>query len=74
MRRRLVSPDLSKYLTVGEAADLLGVSASTLRYWDQTGKFKPGCRHPMNGYRLYCRKDVEDLLTRLRGVEGSPPV
>jgi DNA-binding transcriptional MerR regulator len=29
------------YLTVGQAAEFLGVSPWTLRYWDRTGKLKP---------------------------------
>ena len=44
--------DLSSMLTVGEAAEELGVSVSTLRNWDREGKLVPP-RHPMNSYRLY---------------------
>lgn len=39
---------------------MLGVSEQTLRRWDKAGKLKPA-RHPMNGYRLYSRKVVQDL-------------
>lgn len=49
------------YLTVGNAAATLGVSRSTLRNWDKTGKLKP-YRHPVNGYRLYSRHELEALL------------
>jgi MerR family copper efflux transcriptional regulator len=49
------------YLTVGQAAQFLGVSPWTLRYWDRTGKLKPA-RHPLSGYRLYCREDLSRLL------------
>ncbi|HUY89833.1 MAG TPA: helix-turn-helix domain-containing protein [Pirellulales bacterium] len=57
-----IQPDhsLGEYLTVGEAADFLGVSASTLRNWDRAGKLKAN-RHPINGYRLYKRADLETL-------------
>ena len=48
-------------LTIGEAAKTLGMSASTLRNWDKTGKLK-AARHPVNGYRLYIQEDVETLL------------
>jgi excisionase family DNA binding protein len=58
-------PNLADYLTVSEAAQLLGVSASTLRNWDRGGKLKPA-RHPVNGYRLYRRGELESLLNRLR--------
>jgi len=53
--------NLKDYLTVGEAATTLGVSRSTLRNWDKAGKLK-AFRHPMNGYRLYRRSELEALL------------
>src|SRR4051812_37599199 len=59
---------LGEYLTVGEAADLLGVSAWTLRYWDRTGKFTP-TRHPFSGYRLYRREQIDEILQRAAGGE-----
>ncbi|MBM4035680.1 MAG: MerR family DNA-binding transcriptional regulator [Planctomycetes bacterium] len=55
---------LRQYLRVAEAAQLLGVSASTLRNWDRQGKLK-AARHPMNRYRLY---DRDELLALLKGV------
>ena len=54
---------LNGYLTVKEAADFLGVSSETLRNWDRTDKLKPH-RHPLNGYRLYLREDLEAILSR----------
>ena len=63
---------LRDYLTVGQAAEFLGVSAWTLRYWDRTGKFKPS-RHPLSRYRLYRRDQLEALLQTTAGSgEGSP--
>ncbi len=56
-----MSPNFADYLTVGEAAQLLGVSAGTLRNWDRSGKLKPR-RHPQNGYRIYLREDLEAVL------------
>jgi len=56
--------NLADYLTVKEASELLGVSRSTLRNWDRTGKVK-AWRHPLNGYRLYQRHQLESLLVRL---------
>ena len=61
--------DLSAYLTVGEAAGFLGVSASTLRNWDRQGRLAPR-RHPINGYRLYLKEDLERLLRRIRKPNG----
>jgi excisionase family DNA binding protein len=49
-----------RFLTIGEAAAYLGVTATTLRNWDKTGKLTPH-RHPINGYRLYAETDIKDL-------------
>jgi excisionase family DNA binding protein len=59
-----MTSNLAGYLTVGEAAKTLGVSRSTLRNWDKAGKLKP-YRHPVNGYRLYNRKELEELLKKV---------
>ena len=53
-------------LTIKEAAEYLGVSEVTLRRWDVAGKFT-ATRHPINGYRLYRRKDLERLK---RSIDG----
>jgi excisionase family DNA binding protein len=62
-KKRLPPPNLGKYLMVGEAAAHLGVSASTLRNWDRSGKLAAH-RHPINGYRLYEKAELEKLLAR----------
>lgn len=64
---------LAEYLTVGEAAAYLGVTAWTLRHWDRTKKLTPA-RHPLNGYRLYRRADLDALLRRVRvpGRKNAP--
>lgn len=59
--------NLKDYLTVGDAATKLGVSRATLRNWDKAGKLKP-YRHPVNGYRLYIQKDLEDLLQEVQST------
>ncbi|PPD24612.1 MAG: MerR family DNA-binding transcriptional regulator [Methylobacter sp.] len=59
---------LGNYLTVGEAAETLGVSRSTLRNWDKAGKLKP-YRHPVNGYRLYSRNELETLLKVVQSTQ-----
>jgi excisionase family DNA binding protein len=56
--------NVQDYLTVGQAAALIGVSPSTLRAWDQAGKLK-AARNPMNRYRLYRREDLEAFLAHL---------
>ena len=56
---------IQDYVTVARAAEMLGVSASTLRNWDRSGKLK-AARNPMNGYRLYRREDIARLLARIQ--------
>ncbi|MCA1947872.1 MAG: helix-turn-helix domain-containing protein [Armatimonadetes bacterium] len=58
------------FLTIAQAARLLGVSASTLRNWDRTGKLKPR-RHPMNRYRVYDRAELERLKSKIEGSHAS---
>ncbi len=62
------SRNLAEYLTVGEAAEFLGVSPWTLRNWDRDGKLRT-LRHPKNGYRIYRREDLEALL-RPEALQG----
>lgn len=57
------------YLTVAEAASYLGVSASTLRNWDRDGKLVAR-RHPINGYRLYCKHELEALMNSIEKQRG----
>ncbi len=53
--------NIKDYITIKEAAELLGVDKTTLRRWDKAGKLKP-YRHPINSYRLYKKSDLEALL------------
>lgn len=61
---------LDDYLTIGEAARFLGVSSATLRNWDKAGKLIP-YRHPLNGYRLYLKADLEKLLQNIKQNDYS---
>jgi len=61
--------NLADYLTVGEAAEQLSVSRSTLRNWDKAGRLRP-YRHPVNGYRLYLREELERLLGQIMKARG----
>jgi len=51
-------------LTIGQAAELLGVTTATLRNWDRAGKLKAR-RHPINKYRLYTKSDIARLLDEI---------
>lgn len=63
------------YLTVKEAANMLGVSVMTLHRWDAKGKLT-SFRHPINNYRLYKTADLKKVLKRIskkheRVTQGS---
>jgi excisionase family DNA binding protein len=61
---------LDAYLTIREAADFLGVSPNTLRNWGRDGKV-PMHRNPINGYRLFKRSDLEELLKQIAQSSGN---
>lgn len=65
---------MKKYLTIKEAAELLGVTPLTLRNWDKSGKLAAS-RNPINNYRVYRREDIEDLLGEIEfgGREEKQP-
>lgn len=52
--------NIKDFLTIRKAAKILGISPSTLRLWSNQGKIST-YRNPMNKYRLYKLKDIEDL-------------
>ena len=58
---------IKDYITIKEASEVLGVDKMTLRRWDKAGKLK-SYRHPINGYRLYVKSDLENLL---RGIQND---
>jgi len=51
-------PTLKDYLTVKDAAKLLGVTPTTLCRWDNKGKLKT-LRHPINRYRSFGAQEGE---------------
>jgi excisionase family DNA binding protein len=59
------------YITVQEAAEILGVAANTVRKWGAAGKI-PEYRHPANGYRLYKREDLERFLRKIETTKSAP--
>ena len=61
---------ISDFMTVGAVSEYLGVSKDSLRRWDRAGKLKAR-RHPINGYRLYQKSDLDELLRRF-GLEDTP--
>jgi excisionase family DNA binding protein len=63
--------DEDEVLTIKAAAKVLAVSEQTLRRWDKAGKLRAK-RHPMNGYRLYPRRQILELRRQiLSGIEKA---
>ncbi len=56
---------LKDLLRISEAADYLGVSSNTLRNWENAGKIVAH-RHPVNGYRLFKREELDALLKQVK--------
>lgn len=54
----------NKFITIKQAAKILGVSPLTLRNWDNSGKFPAG-RHPISNYRVYRVEDIEKLISEM---------
>ena len=49
------------YISIGEAATILGVAVVTLRRWDKLGKLKVGFR-TFGNHRRYLKADIFGLL------------
>jgi len=62
--------NLRDFVTIKDAAALVGVHPETLRRWDASGKLIAQ-RHPVNRYRLYSRADLYALLAELKESSGS---
>ena len=61
---------LKDYLRIAEAAEYLGVSASSLRNWENAGKIVAH-RHPMNSYRLFKKEELDALLKQVHEPPNS---
>lgn len=57
------TPKLDEYMRIREAATYVGVAPNTLRNWEAAGKIT-AYRHPVNNYRLFKRRDLDELLQR----------
>lgn len=58
----------SDFLMIKDAAEFLGVTENTLRNWDKNKKIKM-YRHPINGYRLYDKDELWQLLSAIKIME-----
>jgi DNA (cytosine-5)-methyltransferase 1 len=61
---------IQDYVQIKAAATLLGVSVNTLRNWERAGKISV-YRHPINGYRLYKRSDLEAILASIASSSAA---
>lgn len=65
-------PTLDDYLRISEAAEYVGVAPNTLRNWGRSGKLAER-RHPINGYRLYAKDELDVLLAKMsQPVKARP--
>ena len=64
-----LSQDLRERMTIGEAAEAVGVATTTLRYYERQGILAPTAR-TAKGYRLY----DADALERLRFIRSAQVV
>lgn len=54
---------MTAHYRIGEFADLAGVSARTLRFYDEIGLLRPASVDPRTGYRHYLPKQLEELAS-----------
>lgn len=52
---------MSKYYSINEFSKILGVSAQTLRIWDNNGKLHPH-HTSTNGYRYYLHEQWNQVM------------
>src|SRR5262249_60472628 len=56
---------MNRHYHIGEFAELGGVSAKTLRFYDEIGLLRPASVDPRTRYRLYSPNQLEDLASIL---------
>jgi excisionase family DNA binding protein len=61
---------MNKFITIRDAAAILGVSKITLRNWDKSGRLKAH-RHPFNNYRVYKLEDIESVIDLIESSRGE---
>lgn len=59
-----------RYLSIHEAAKMLGVTPLTLRNWDKRG-ILAAYRNPVNNYRVYRTDQIELFLRRLENSKNK---
>jgi excisionase family DNA binding protein len=64
--------NLKVFMRISDAAEYLGVSPNTLRNWENAGKIAAH-RHPVNGYRLFRREELDSVLQQVQQVTEESP-
>lgn len=59
-----------KYISIKEAAEILGITPLTLRNWDKKG-ILTAYRNPINNYRVYKLDQVEMFLRRIENTKNK---
>ena len=59
-----------KYLTIRDAAEILGVTPMTLRNWEKKGKLV-AYRNPMNNYRIYRLDQIELVMRKMENTKNA---
>ena len=58
--------DVGRHISIGRFAGLTGISANTLRRYDEAGLLSPAFTDPFTGYRLYAIEQLDTgILVRL---------
>ena len=61
---------MDDFLTLNEAAEILGKSKETLRRWDREGKLQ-AVREPMSNYRVYSREQLNIFNDFIKSKEDK---
>lgn len=61
---------MDNFISIREAASIIGVNTETLRRWDKNGKFQSS-RNPINNYRVYSIEKVQAFVKELQ-LEYTP--
>jgi DNA-binding transcriptional MerR regulator len=58
-------PSIERHATVKDAADFLHVSTEAIRKYEARGVLPPAMRNPINGYRVWERRELLEACERL---------
>ena len=68
--KKIFSSMEQKYLSIKQAARMIGVTPLTLRNWDKRG-ILGAYRNPVNNYRVYKLNQIEFFLRRIENSKNK---